>query len=557
MPDRLFSSDLWRPALEKYAEATGLTVRLFGADAEGILATVHPTPLIELFQEYGFEPGLFAECARRCLRQTTVRPAVAVAELHGLAVVGTSLVLEGTIVGAAVAGYALTHFSQVPTVQRWAKTAAVPFDRLWSIVRQHSPTPERRLMLQGELLQVLGDTLLRENYRTRQYEDAIVKLEAAAAAKDDFLAILSHELRTPLSPILGWANILQKSDSTETRHAAEIIERNVWHQARMIEDLLDMNLIAHGTVKLDLRNHELSALVREAVEASAAEIEKKGIRVEFAEAGEQLIVEGDAGRLQQVFRNILSNAAKFTSEGGRIRVAVTREPHGAQVVVADTGIGIAPEFLPRMFDLFEQQEKGTRRKYEGLGIGLALVKQITELHKGTASIASGGIGRGTEVTVRLPLVSGTAALEDAAAVSEQPAASALTGLSILVVEDSADALHILQILLEHLGAKVTVAGDGREALVRIQNARPDLVLCDLRMPRMDGFEFIHELHRAKTSATPPVVAMSGLASEADRRRTQEAGFEAHIMKPFDTATVTAAIRTALKARAGHVAQPHP
>jgi signal transduction histidine kinase/CheY-like chemotaxis protein len=554
---RLFSPEPWTLALQKYGEATGLTVELFGSDEQVVLGPVHSTPLVELFRESGFEPGLFVDCARRCLSQTNARPAVVVAEFHGLTVVGASLVLEGAIVGAAVAGYALAQFSQVTAVQRWAKSSGVPFDRLWGIVRRQPLAPERRLILHGELLQVLGDALLRENHRTRQYEDTVVQLKAAVAAKDEFMAVLSHELRTPLAPIMGWANILKRSESKEVRQAAQTIERNVLLQSRMIEDLLDMNLIAHGTVRLDLKNHELSALIRAAVETSAREIEKKAIRLELVEVGERLFVEGDAGRLHQIFRNILSNAVKFTPDGGGIRVTVGREADSTRIVVADTGVGIAPEFLPFVFDIFRQQEQGTRRKHEGLGIGLALVKQLTELHKGTVSVASAGVGHGTEVEVQLPLASETSDVGGIAPAGSELSASALAGLSILVVEDTADAREMLHILLKHLGAEVSVARDGREALdmIRFRDADPDLVLCDLRMPRMDGFEFIRELHRGPSPVHLPVVAVSGLASEADRQRTRDAGFEGHINKPFDEAAVVAAVGAALSPRVGLAAQP--
>ena len=544
MDEGLFSSDLWKPALDKYAEVTGLSVELFGIEGQTVLGPVHPTPLVALFREYGFEPGLFAECARRCLSQTDARPAVAVAESYGLTVIGTSLVLEGTIVGAAVAGYALAGFSQVVAVQRWAKSAGLPFDRLWDIVRRQPPVPERRLTLHGELLQVLGDALLRENYRTR-----LLQLQAIAAAKDEFLAMLSHELRTPLAPILGWASVLKNEGTEKVRRAAEAIERNVQLQSRMVDDLLDMNRIARGKVKLDLEILELAPLIRAALETSAQDVEKKAIRLEIVQAGEPLSVEGDAGRLQQVFGNILSNAVKFTPTGGSIRVTLSREADSARVVVADSGAGIAPEFLPFVFDIFRQQEQGMRRGPEGLGIGLALVKQLTELHKGTVSVASAGAGRGTEVTVRLPLATQIPDLNGAASDGAQPRTLALAGLSILLVEDSDDTRESLRALLQLLGAEVSVARDGREALDTMKRGtKPDVVLCDLLMPRMDGFEFIRELDCRRSRVHPPVIAVSGLASEASRRRTQQAGFCGHIKKPFDEAAVVAAVDAALSQR---------
>lgn len=540
-----FGSHLWKPALERYAEATGLSVELFGADGQVVLSSMYATPLVALFRQYAFDPGLFAECALRCLQQTQARPAVLVHEQHGLTVVGTSLAVEGAIVGAAVAGYALTGFSNVPAVRPWAAAAGIPFDQLWDVVRRLAPVPERRLKLHGDLLQVLGDALLREHHRTRQYKEAVVKLKAASAAKDEFLAVLSHELRTPLTPIAGWASVLRKTRSLEhVQRAAAAIERNAFVQARMVDDLLDVTRIARGAIGLDLAPLELPRCIRAALESIGPELEKKSIRLDWVDDGKPLCVEGDAGRLQQVFRNILSNAAKFTPPRGSIHITLGRDAGEARIVVSDTGKGIAPEFLPFVFDIFRQQEHGTRREYQGLGIGLALVKKLTELHKGTVSVASAGAGRGTEVTVRLPL----AAKGSPACLApriDPPRRSSLAGLSVLVVDDVEDARESLQGLLQDLGAQVSVAADGREALQRVQEVDPDLVLCDLRLARMDGFDFIRELKRAAPSNHPPVVAVSALAGDVQRKRTRDAGFSGYLKKPFDSAALVAAADAAL------------
>ena len=555
MDESLFNTNLWKPALEKYAEVTGLSVELFGVKEGRVLATVQPTPIIELFRKYGFEPGLFAECAHRCLRQIGARPPVIVAEAHGLTVVGASLVLDGAVVGAAVAGYAFAGFSQVGAVQRWAKSSGMPFDSLWGIARRLQPVPERRLLLHGELLQILGDALLRENHRTQQYKDTVVKLEAAVAAMDEFLAVVSHELRTPLTPILGWASVLKKDQSPEqVRRAAEVIERNVLLQTRMVDDLLYMNLTARGMVKLDARACELAACVRAALETFSRDIDKRAIRLEFADAREPLFVNADSERLQQIFLNIFSNAVKFTPDGGAIRVAITSEFGKAKVLVTDTGVGIAPAFLPFVFDMFRQQDTGARRKYQGLGIGLGLVKKLTELHQGSVSVTSAGTGHGTEVAVQFPLAAAPD-LPDKATGATRPSAESLAGLSLLVVDDVEDARETLRVLLQHLGAKVTVARGGREGLDMVRDHQPDLVLCDLRMPRMDGFEFIRELHRGAPPAHPPVVAVTALASDTDRQRTREAGFEGHINKPFDEAAIVAAVDAALHPHGSHAAMP--
>ena len=543
MQNAIFDSDAWRTALDKYAEATGLTVRLYGTDAAVALDSTHVTPLVALFREHGFDPGMFDACARRCLQQTYSRPMVFADEQLGLTVIGTSLVLEDVVVGAAVAGYALAEFPNTSAVQRWAQSTRLPFYRLWEIMRKKSPVSERRLVLHGDLLKVLGDALLRESYRTQQYQDAVLKLKAAAAAKDDFLAVLSHELRAPLAPIVGWAGVMKKSETLEhVRAAAEAIERSALLQSRMVDDLLDTSRIAHRAISLDLQTQDLPALLRAAVEMSTQEIRKQAIRLEFTDSPQPLFVRGDAGRLQQVFRNIISNAVKFTPDAGSIRIAIGEVAGAAQITVADSGVGITPEFLPFVFDIFRQQEQGLRRKYDGLGIGLSLVKQLTELHQGTVAISSAGIGTGTEVTIRLPLVAEAPDRLDRPAESGL-AAGAISGLSILVVEHSEDAREFLRILLERLGATVSTARDGAEALDTTLYFAADVVLCDVRLPRMDGYEFMRELR--KRPVHPPVVAMSGLASEDEVRRTREAGFHSHIKKPFDATAVIAAVEAAV------------
>ena len=544
--NRLFDSDLWKPVLKKFGAVTGLAVELFGVDGTQVVVSDYATPLATLFREYGFEPGLFAGCARRCLQQTSSRPAVMVSEAHGLTVVGTSLMLDDTVVGAAVAGYAFAGFPQITPVQNLASLSGAPFDSLWNIARQQQPVPERRLLLQGELLQVLGDALLREHHRTRQYETVVGKLEAAAAAKDEFLAVISHELRTPLAPILGWASIL-KSDQTPAlvRKAAEAIERNVLLQKRMVDDLRDTHLTARGVMRLDLKVLELAPCVRAALEANALELGKKSIRLEVDDAGTPLFVKADNTRLMQIFCNVISNAVKFTPAGGSIRIAFTRETESAKVVITDSGVGISPEFLPHVFEMFRQQESGTERQFQGLGIGLALAKRLTELQRGSVTLTSAGTGHGTEVTVRLPLVE---ALESAIPAPFQAIASlpTLAGLSLLVVDDVEDGRETLRELLQHLGAKVCVAGDCREGLVIVREAEPDVVLCDLRMPRMDGFEFIRQLNSTTSPDHPPVVAVTALTSEADHQRTREAGFDGHIDKPYDESAILGAVLAALQ-----------
>lgn len=794
----LFSSELWKAALEKYALATNLTIQLYGADGRVVFGPIHSTPLFQLFQERKCDPGILATCARRCLAQAEAQPALLMSQYHGLAAVGTSLVLSGEVVGAAVGGYALTDFCQVSEVQILARHAGIGFDRVWEVVRSQRPVPQRQLIVYGELLQVLGDALLRENYRTRQCQELIDALpvavyttdaqgritlhnqaaaeftgghaevgtdkwcvswrlyrpdgtilphdesplavtvrtgkpmrgveviverpdgtrascipfptavrdasgvvvgginvlvditdrkqseealreneekfkllfersplpkwafeaetlrfvdvnkaavelygysreeflrmtaldvripeasdalkrmaarppqrlpetetcqhhkkngavidvevrsskislagkpvwlanivditetkraeeerghllareqqarqeaEAANRIKDEFLAVVSHELRNPLAPILMWTNILKsEKDPAQISQAIEVIERNAALQLRLLEDLLDLNRVQQGKIRLDIGGHDLSNILQVLVESVQVDAKSKRLTLELTRTGEPVLVEGDSARLHQIFANILSNAVKFTPAGGTIQVALAGESNTAVVKVRDTGEGIAPEFLPHVFEMFRQQEQVTRRTHSGLGIGLALVKNLVDLHGGRIEIRSGGPGLGTEVTVRLRRFA--AAPEAAVPRVPEPqyaACSPLRGLSVLLVEDSEDSRKTMELMLRRLGAQVSLANDGRQALNVMETDKPDLILCDLCMPRMDGFEFVSELRRTRGLALPPVIAISALASEADHQRTRAAGFAGHLDKPFNNGELLSVI----------------
>jgi signal transduction histidine kinase/CheY-like chemotaxis protein len=535
----LFDGAVWTPALQTYGAVTHLSVGVFNVDNSIAIGPVPSTPLVDVFARHGYDHGLFTDCVRQCLAQAPGSRTVVIASSAGLAVVGTPLILEGAIVGAAVAGCALLDFAQTLLIERLARQANVPGRELWDIARQQQPTTNGRLIVFGELLQVLCDTILRENLRTRQFE-------SATAARDEFLAVLSHELRTPLTPILGWSRMLRTSPDPAVIRAADVIERNAQLQVKLVEDLLELNRAAQGKIVLDLKVLCLDDVLGAAVEALADIAAGKQITLSLVHAGERICVAGDHERLQQVFRNILSNALKFTPVGGAVAVTLGREGDWATATVRDTGEGIAPEFMPSMFQMFQQQEEGTRRKHPGLGIGLALVKRLTEAHGGTVALRSEGINKGTEVIIRLPAVAETPELLQHST-PQAKLHDELRGIRVLVVEDVDDARNTARAMFEHLGADVLVAADGQDALNVLQNEEVDIIFCDLRMPNMDGYEFIRALRHRRDGPQPPVIAISGQASSGDHRRTHAAGFDGHIDKPFVDTDLLLAV-SAVRAR---------
>jgi signal transduction histidine kinase/ActR/RegA family two-component response regulator len=549
-PHAQFDLAAWRTALDRFGAVTQLSVALYDANGAILEGPAPATPLGAIFREHDYDPGLFGECVRRCFTQSaTSHPAVIVASPSGLSVVGTALLLGDEIVGAAVAGYALVDFCDPVAIARLARQAGVPRTRLWNLVRRQQPVPARRLLLHGELLQVLGDTLMRESDRARQYEKTAAQLSTALAAQDEFLAVLSHELRSPLTPILGWARFLKiERDPVEVRCAAEVIERNAALQLRLVDDLLELNHTTRGSVVLDVKVHCLDEELRNALDAVAESATANGVAVHFNPPDEPLCIKADRERLQQIVRNLLTNALKFTAAGGSVEVTLEKSADRAVVRVRDTGEGIAPEFLPYAFDMFRQQEQGARRAHGGLGVGLALVKRLVDAHGGVVSVESKGVGLGTVVTMAFPIVADTRPPVDPV-VADTSDAIQLDGVRALIVDDMVDMRDFLRMTLEGFGAEVFSAGDGVDALGALAREDVHLVLCDLRMPRMDGYEFLRELERRDGPDHVPVIAVSAFASSADHLRTAAAGFEGHLDKPFADSDLLAMVGAVLARRA--------
>ncbi|HEY9909565.1 MAG TPA: ATP-binding protein [Thermosynechococcaceae cyanobacterium] len=418
---------------------------------------------------------------------------------------------------------------------------------------------------QGQIVQWFGTSTDIEEFRRAQAEReqllareqmAREQAETANRIKDEFLAVLSHELRSPLNPILGWSKLLQqgKLDPAKTKTALETIDRNAQLQAQLIDDLLDISRILRGKLSLDTQPVDLSAVISAALETVHLAAEAKGIDLRFEVTGEtehsppippsfypSIHVSGDAGRLQQVIWNLLSNAVKFTPPGGQVEVklatdkidtlsASSASKSVARITVSDTGKGINPDFLPYVFEHFRQEDGATTRKFGGLGLGLAIARQIVEMHGGQIYAESPGEGQGATFTVQLPLAS---YLSVPSSETSSPAASDLNSIRILVVDDEADSREIVAFVLEQAGAVVTSVSSGIEALQAFEQSIPALIVSDIGMPEMDGYMLLQQIRSIKQGRRTPAIALTAYAGEFDRQQALQAGFQQHLSKPIE------------------------
>jgi CheY-like chemotaxis protein len=388
----------------------------------------------------------------------------------------------------------------------------------------------------------------------RKFEDELIAarkaVEETAKAKDEFVAMVSHELRTPLTAITGWLHILQEgaTDPETVRESVEVIERNALMQRQLIEDLLDFSRITAGKLRLDVAYVDLHTVVRNAIDVVRPAVDAKGIRLSSILDPNAGPITGDANRLQQVIWNLLSNAVKFTPKNGKILIQLRRANSHAELLISDTGVGIDPEFLPFVFERFRQEDNSRTRRYGGLGLGLAITKEIVELHGGTIQARSAGCGLGSSFELHFPIPSvqaGIAAssgagvptshqeLGETAQTSEtdhktQP----LSHLRIVAVDDVAESLEVIARILRKAGAEVETAASAEAAMELLTSRLPDLLVADLGMPDVDGFEL---LRRIRASDGPlrslTAIALSALVTDADRLRAIEVGFQAFISKP--------------------------
>jgi signal transduction histidine kinase/ActR/RegA family two-component response regulator len=368
--------------------------------------------------------------------------------------------------------------------------------------------------------------------------------ELANRLKDEFLATVSHELRAPLNAMLGWTSLLRRQtlDQATVSRGLETIERNARAQAQLIEDLLDVSRIVAGKLHLEIRPTDLIATIKAALDSVRPAAAAKGIQMKLVVDAAVDPIPADVNRLQQVVWNLLSNAIKFTPEGGSVEISLDRVDSIAQISVTDTGEGISGEFLPYVFDRFQQADGTSTRKHGGLGLGLAIVRHLVEMHGGTVHVQSEGLGKGSTFVVKLPV---TAAVTPELRIPSQPAVAEpsesirespnLSGLRILAVDDDSDARSMLQSVLESYGADVLTASSARDALVAVVGWKPDLILSDIGMPGEDGYSLIEKIRHLDPAlgGTTPAIALTGYARVEDRVQALSAGYHMFVPKPVD------------------------
>lgn len=425
----------------------------------------------------------------------------------------------------------------------------VPAQERATAMQEGRALDERMNVTERKQAEAERDSLLIREQEARR------EAETANRAKDEFLATLSHELRTPLNAILGWARLLTSGNlaDAEAEAALKTIDRNAQAQAQLIEDILDVSRIISGKLRLETRLVDLAAVVEAAVDTAIPAAEAKRILLRGVVDAGAITVLGDANRLQQVVGNLLSNALKFTPTGGLVQAQLERDETQARIIVTDTGQGIGPEFLPHVFDRFRQANSTSTRTHGGLGLGLAIVRHLTELHGGRVEVESPGLGQGATFIIKLPLavvnalddgqVQGPERRTRTKVKNDLARPPALADLRILVVDDEADARQLLVSIIEQCGAHAHAVSSVSEAIRAVEQEPPDLIVSDIGMPDEDGYGLISRLRALppERGGRVPAVALTAYARVEDRLRVLGAGFQMHVPKPVDPAELVAVL----------------
>lgn len=477
---------------------------------------------------------------------------------------GPTLQAMGFVVGAGLAVLVMSGLGAVILARRISRSIASVTAAATALARGESPhimpSSIQEVDRLGVALAESADLLLQ---RQRQRDEHLAQAEAARSEaesanrlKDEFLITVSHELRTPLNAILGWATLLRAGQlgPDKANHALETIERNAKAQARMVDDLLDTSRIITGKLRFEKQAVDLASVILDAIESVRHTAEAKDIHldVQLTDTGWVL---GDQNRMQQIVWNLLLNAIKFTPRGGQVKVSLrpieqADEPQ-AEIQVRDTGVGIRPEFLPHVFDRFRQSDGSTTREFGGLGLGLAIVRHLTELQGGSVWAESAGEGHGATFTVRLPLLNDPAKTGKAANPTTRvmPTAAPLTGIRVLLVEDEADTRDLMAFILEEAGAIVTSTPSAMEALEILPQAPADILVSDIGMPEMDGYKLIQQIRALPgKSGQLPAIALTAYAGDVNQQQALAAGFQSHLAKPIEPEALVQAIVHLLKRR---------
>jgi signal transduction histidine kinase/CheY-like chemotaxis protein len=460
-----------------------------------------------------------------------------------------ALVDQGFETGARVVG------TELPILRDWESNGR-RYERWFNFVQE--PMRDDEGVVEGVMS--FGFDVTDLVTARRRVEAAVRELEATSRAKDEFLATVSHELRTPLGSILGWASLLGEryDDVDAVAKGAEVIHRSARAQARIIDDILDVSRIITGKLRIESRPVGVETVVRGALEVVRTSASAKDIEVDVTLPDEPCVIVGDEERLRQVVWNLLSNAIKFTERGGRVGIRLSRAANGVTLAVTDSGRGIAPEFLPHVFERFRQADSSTTRAQGGLGLGLAIVRHLVELHGGHVDVSSEGIGKGATFSVSLP-VRAVAARMDAelppALLEEEPpdsseaylANDALDGASVLVVDDELDAREMLVMALSAWGVDVRTAESASAALRAVTDRMPDVVISDIGMPGEDGYAFVGRLRTLcrERGQRVTAVALTAYARREDAARAIAAGFDFHVAKPIELDDLRVVVERAL------------
>jgi PAS domain S-box-containing protein len=421
----------------------------------------------------------------------------------------------------------------------------------WLRVRSavYQRTPDGRVRSVMSNAEDITDRKTAESEREQLLEaerTARLEAERASRLKDEFLATLSHELRTPLTAILGWTALLEGNlPAEEVREGVAVISRNAHAQRALIEDLLDMNRILSGKLRLELEPVSLAKVIEAALETVRPAAEARGVQLVTNLEENIPALPGDPARLQQIIWNLLTNAIKFTPAGGRVGISLRRTTGGAEIAIADSGQGIAPDFLPHVFERFRQADASSTRRYRGLGIGLSIVKQLVEMHGGHVAAVSAGEGTGATFTITLPIGMSYVPREPSRLPAETGPSDgrrSLSGLSVLVVEDEEDTRVVLTRLLGEAGATVRMADSASAALDKLRLGPVDVLVSDIGMPNEDGYSLIRKIRAQTALAALPAIALTAFARREDRERALQAGFQLHMTKPIEATDLVDAIR---------------